>query len=34
MKKLMIAGLEFVMTVSFAAWVVLIAGDVARLTFI
>lgn len=34
MKKLMIAGLEVVMAFSFVAWVVVVAGDVARLTFI
>jgi hypothetical protein len=34
MKKLMISALEIMMTLSFAAWVVVLAGDVVRLSFI
>ena len=34
MKKKMIAGLEVVMALSFSAWVVVVAGDVARLTLV
>ena len=34
MKKMMIAGLDVVMAFTFVACVVVVAGDVVRLTFI
>jgi hypothetical protein len=34
MKKMMIAGLDVVMAFTVVAWVVVVAADVARLTFI